>query len=104
MLSVLAIALGGAFGALARYGVDRLLEHHIVTVFPWSTFTINATGCLLIGIVIGAGAYTTFSAFAQKTLGLAEGAHLGVALAYRVGSISAGVGAVALGLAFGRST
>jgi fluoride exporter len=124
MLSVLAIAVGGAFGALARYGVDRLVEHHIVTVFPWSTFTINATGCLLIGIVIGAlvdrhdtpewlrlgatlgflGAYTTFSTFAQETLDLAEGAHLSVALAYSVGSISAGVGAVALGLALGRST
>ena len=46
---VAAVALGGALGALARYGLDRFIEHHVVTVFPWSTFAINMTGCLLVG-------------------------------------------------------
>ena len=50
MLVVAAVAVGGALGALARYGLDRLIEHHVLTVFPWSTFTINITGCLLVGV------------------------------------------------------
>jgi len=83
---VLAVALGGALGSAARYGVDRLIERRSFAVFPWSTFTINATGCLLIGVVVAAlvdrhhtpawlrvglvmgvlGGYTTFSTFAQE--------------------------------------
>jgi len=34
MLLVIAVGLGGASGALARYGLDRLIEHHLFTVFP----------------------------------------------------------------------
>jgi fluoride exporter len=83
---LLAVALGGAVGSLARYGADRLIERRISSVFPWSTFTINATGCLLIGVLVAAvldrhhtpawiraglamgvlGGYTTFSTLAQK--------------------------------------
>ena len=54
---VLAVALGGALGSAARYGVDRLIERRSFTVFPWSTFTINATGCLLIGVVVATFVY-----------------------------------------------
>ena len=32
MLLVISVAVGGAAGALARYGLDRLIEHHIVSV------------------------------------------------------------------------
>jgi CrcB protein len=87
MLLVLAVGIGGASGALARYGLDRFIEHRVVTVFPWSTFAINVTGCFLAGTVVAAlvdrhstpawartravvgflGAYTTFSTFAQET-------------------------------------
>ncbi|MDX6488031.1 MAG: fluoride exporter [Gaiellaceae bacterium] len=123
MLVALAVAVGGALGALARYGLDRFVQHHVLTVFPWSTFTINVTGCLLVGVLIGAlvdrhhtpewlrigtvlgflGAYTTFSTFAQETLDLAEGPHLSVAFVYSVGSVALGVAAVALGLGLGRT-
>ncbi|MDX6492886.1 MAG: hypothetical protein QOH02_821, partial [Gaiellaceae bacterium] len=37
MLVALAVAVGGALGALARYGLDRFVQHHVITVFPWST-------------------------------------------------------------------
>jgi CrcB protein len=50
----IAVALGGAIGSLARYSLDRLIERRSFAVFPWSTFTINASGCLLIGVVIAA--------------------------------------------------
>ena len=45
----LSVAFGGALGALARYGLDRLIERRSASLFPWSTFTINVTGCLLAG-------------------------------------------------------
>ena len=54
MPSTLAVALGGAFGAVARYGLDRLIERRSDSLFPWSTFAINVSGCLVIGVVIAA--------------------------------------------------
>jgi fluoride ion exporter CrcB/FEX len=54
MLLALAVAVGGAAGALARYGLDRVIEHHVFTVRPWSTFVINVTGCFLAGVTIAA--------------------------------------------------
>jgi CrcB protein len=118
MLAALAIAVGGALGALARYGVDRLIEHHIGGTFPWSTFVINVSGCFVAGLVVAAvvdrhhepswvglglvtgflGAYTTYSTFAQETYHL----HLPAAV-FNVGlSVVVGLGAVAAGSVLGR--
>lgn len=121
---LLAVALGGAFGSAARYGVDRYIERRTFSIFPWSTFTINATGCLLIGVVIGSlvdrhhapawvraglvmgvlGGYTTFSTFAQEGLGLVEDGRSGVAVAYMLGSLVIGLLAVYAGTTLGRLT
>jgi fluoride exporter len=120
---VVAVAVGGALGALARYGLDRLIEHQVVTVFPWSTFAINLSGCLLVGLATGAlvdahhlpawvrvgavvgflGAYTTFSTFAQETHDLLDGGHLTLALLNATGSMVIGVVFVTAGVALGRS-
>src|SRR5690242_10918437 len=113
---VVAVALGGALGALARYGVDRFVEHDVVTVFPWSTFVINVSGCLLAGLLIGAiverheapacselarssasSARTRRSRPSRKTLDLLEGEHVALGLVNGAVSVAAGVGAVALG-------
>jgi CrcB protein len=119
---VIAVALGGAAGALARYGLDRLIEHHVVTVFPWSTFTINLTGCFLAGLAVAVlvdrhdapawvqtgvvvgflGAYTTFSTFAQESRDLLAGGHLSLALVNMTGSVVLGLLAVAAGSGVGR--
>lgn len=119
----IAVAVGGALGALARYGLDRVIERRSVALFPWSTFTINATGCLLIGIVIAAlvdrhhtplwlrlglvmgfiGGYTTFSTYAQETLDLIEEGDPGVAALYAFGSLGVGVLAVYFGMMIGRT-
>ena len=118
----LAVALGGAVGSLARYSLDRLIERRSFALFPWSTFTINATGCLLIGVVIAAlvdrdhtpawlrlglvvgvlGGYTTFSTFAQETLDLIEDGRLNIATIYALGSVIVGVLAVFAGTRIGR--
>jgi CrcB protein len=119
----LAVALGGALGSTARYGLDRLIERRSFALFPWSTFTINVSGCLLIGVVIAAlvdrhqtpawlrlglamgfvGGYTTFSTFAQETLGLMEDGHLATATLYCTASVVLGVVAAYLGMRIGRT-
>jgi len=50
----LAVALGGAAGSMSRYGIDQAIERRSFAVFPWATFTINISGCLLIGVVVAA--------------------------------------------------
>ena len=45
-----AIALGGALGAQARYGMEHALPYG--GGMPWGTLSVNAAGCLLIGIVM----------------------------------------------------
>jgi CrcB protein len=105
---VLAVALGGAVGATARYGADRLIDPP--TAFPWSTFVINIVGCFCIGVasqrlggspdwvrngvVVGMiGGFTTFSTFAYQAL---EN-HAALAALYVTLSVGLGIAAVALG-------
>jgi CrcB protein len=119
----LAVAAGGALGSLSRYAVDRVIERRVASVFPWSTFTINVTGCLIVGAVVAAlvdrhhtpewlrvglimgvlGGYTTFSTFSQESYELLRGGHASVGLVYALGSLVAGVIAVALGTMIGRA-
>ena len=120
---VVAVASGGALGALARYGLDRVIERRSFSVFPWSTFAINVSGCFVVGLVIGAlvdrhhapqwiraalvvgfcGAYTTFSTFAQETLDLAEANDYALAILNVSMSVVAGLIAVFAGQQLGRS-
>src|SRR3954451_6102822 len=78
---------------------------------PWATFTVNVTGCLLIGVITEAlvdrhhlpawirvdlvlgliGGYTTFSTYAQEALTLFYAPDGTVALAYTVGSVVTGI-------------
>jgi len=55
MAVVLAVAVGGSGGALARYGLDSLIERRVDSLFPWATFTINITGCFLNGLLVALG-------------------------------------------------
>ncbi|HEY6962128.1 MAG TPA: fluoride efflux transporter CrcB [Gaiellaceae bacterium] len=121
---IVGVALGGAVGASARWLLDRFIEERSDSIFPWSTFTINVTGCFLIGILteqlvdrhhipawirVGAivgvlGGYTTFSTFSQETLGLLETPHdVPVALVYAAGSVAVGVLGVYAGVVLGRA-
>jgi CrcB protein len=117
------VALGGALGASARYLLDHAIEQRSFSIFPWATFTINVTGCFLIGViseslvdrhhlppwlrvglVVGViGGYTTFSTFTQEALTLLEARDFAVTLLYAVGSVTAGIAFVYLGTLAGRS-
>ncbi len=48
------LAVAGAAGALARHLLDGVVEERTRTAFPWGTFVINATGSLILGLVVGA--------------------------------------------------
>jgi fluoride exporter len=94
-----AIAAGGVLGAEARYGLAALLPTP-AGGFPVSTLLINATGCLLIGVLmvlvteahrghtltrpflgVGVlGGYTTFSGYAVDAQRLLAGGHVATAL------------------------
>ncbi|MGP3635891.1 fluoride efflux transporter CrcB [Streptomyces sp. 24-1644] len=112
----LLVAIGGAFGAPLRYLTDRAVQARhgsgLPYVFPWGTFTVNAAGSLLLGVLTGAavseplyalvgtglcGALTTYSTFSYETLRLAEGGRVFLAAANVVGSLLVGLGAVFLG-------
>jgi len=120
---VFGVALGGALGASARYGLDTFIERHVSSTFPWATFTINVTGCFVIGLltttiverqhlpawvrvglVVGViGGYTTFSTFAQEAFELGEVHKIGIAFAYVAASVLIGIAAVYAGTLAGRS-
>jgi len=120
---VFGVALGGALGASARYGVDTLIEQRTSSTFPWATFTINVTGCFVIGLLTAAlverhhlppwvrvglvvgvvGGYTTFSTFAQEIFELGEVHQVAVAFTYVFASVLLGLAAVYAGTLAGRA-
>lgn len=117
-----AIALGGALGAPARYGVAQLI-HGSADGFPWATFVTNISGSFAIGLVLALlldrfpptrylrafvvtgflGAYTTYSTFAVETDLLVKNGHILTALAYTGASLAVGAGAVWWGMAAARA-
>jgi CrcB protein len=120
---IVGVALGGALGASSRYLLDHAIEQRSFSIFPWATFTINLSGCFLIGLITEAlvdrhhlpawirvglvvgviGGYTTFSTFAQESLTLLEARDIAVTLFYAVGSVTVGIAFVYLGVLAGRA-
>jgi fluoride exporter len=123
MRTIVAIAVAGALGALARYGLDGFVSRRLPTAFPWGTFVVNISGALVLGFVITLmtaqlstapwlrsaitigflGAYTTFSTLQFETYRLLEDGALGLAAANVLGSAAAGLAAVYLGVVAGRA-
>lgn len=114
---VVAIAVGGAVGTTARYGLVRALPPAPLG-FPWSTLLANVVGSLLLGIVVTlvverwpptryvrpfaaigvCGGFTTFSTMTVDVAQLGRHGRLGTAGLYLVATVVAGLAAAAAGI------
>src|SRR5437867_5167155 len=123
MRTVIGIAVAGALGALARYGLEGVVSSGASTSFPWSTLVVNVTGAFVVGLLfvvlterfavapwlrssllIGLiGGYTTFSTFTLETYRLIEDGSVLLAAANSIGSVAAGLLAVYGGVVAGRA-
>ena len=114
----LAFLLAAAIGAPARYLIDGLVQDHTDGAFPWGTFVVNVSGCLVLGTITGLGlyhglgsstravvgtggmgAYTTFSTFTFETVRLAEEGAINEAVRNVAASFIIGLAAASVGLA-----
>jgi CrcB protein len=120
---LLLIALGGSLGALARYGASFWVQERVSGAFPYGTFIVNISGCLVMGLVMTRlneggevsvnwrflvpvgfiGAYTTFSSFEFEMFRLAEQGTPLIGLAYLVSSVILGYLALWLGVIIARA-
>jgi CrcB protein len=117
-LAWIAFLVAAAIGAPARYLLDGWVQDQTSGAFPWGTFTVNVTGCLILGLLTGLGvyhgldtttrtvlgtggmgAYTTFSTFTFETVRLAEEGALDEALRNAVAGFLVGLAAASAGLA-----
>ena len=111
--NILLIALGGAAGSVCRY----LFSWINSTAYPWGTFMVNILGSLLIGLLIGmvnrgamspemklllvtgfCGGFTTFSTFANESLGMMKAGDVLLSALYIGASVVIGILAVWAGM------
>ena len=119
--SWLLIGVGGGAGAMARYLLQQYVQGRWPLAWPVGTGVVNATGCLLAGLLLGllerhalgpawrllfitgvCGGFTTFSAFALENVGLLRAGQVGLAALYAGGSVAAGLLLAAAGYALAR--
>ncbi len=118
MQILLAIAAGGAAGALIRHGVNNGIQHWIGAGFPYGILTCNVAGSFLMGLLIAVfahfwdppqslkafltvgmlGAFTTFSTFSLDAALMIERNEYTAAAIYVIVSVLLSVGALFGGL------
>lgn len=100
MQQMLAVALGGASGAVLRWLLASNIQRWSGSAFPWGTLTVNALGSFLLGflfvwlierssagellrmgLTVGMlGAFTTFSTYSLESIRLLQEGALGLAM------------------------
>lgn len=116
--TAIAVMLGGAFGALARWGLHLWIDGKTApSSFPWGILTVNVLGCFLFGFLFAfgesrhwfsdtvrmvlltgfLGSFTTFSTFSWNTLTLLREGQSSLALGNIFVSVGLGLFAVWLG-------
>ena len=105
------IAIFGAVGTLARYGLQGIVQVRTATTFPYGTLLVNLSGCFLLGLIgqftlnrmvispdwrvaiaVGFfGGYTTFSSFGWETAKMLEDGEWARASAYVGASVVVGL-------------
>ena len=117
--SLALVALGGAAGGSARYGLTQAFPDG--SGFPWTTWAVNVVGCFALGLLLTGwvrpglaprwwrpligtgflGAFTTFSAVMHAVASLDRSGSAGTALAYLGLSFVVGVASAAAGSVVG---
>ena len=87
--SILFVGFGGALGAISRFGINEIMERHLINSSSYSVLLVNVIGCFLIGLIIGTsmpekntmyyffiigflGSFTTMSALTYQTIEIAN--------------------------------
>lgn len=122
MQTLVAIALGGAIGALSRHFVAGAVMRFTGSTFPLGTFAVNVIGSMAMGFLIVAfahklnvtpgmraflavgflGSFTTFSTYSMETVLLVQRGEWAGAVLYSFGSLAIGVLALLAGMWLGR--
>ncbi|HXD74347.1 MAG TPA: fluoride efflux transporter CrcB [Vicinamibacterales bacterium] len=117
-MNLLAVAVGGAIGSMARYLLTGLVVRASGPAFPLGTFVVNLIGCAAFGALAGAastrlslapevrlfwftgilGGFTTFSSYAFESFALIREGQVLAAGANIVGQVVLGL--VVLGFAY----
>lgn len=116
--TLLLVGAGGFLGSVSRYLASKLIQESVSSAFPYGTFFVNITGCLIIGIIYGiserseilstgwkmflvagfCGGFTTFSTFANENLALLRDGELFFFMLYSGLSVVLGIGAAYTGV------
>jgi len=125
MTRLLLVAIGGALGSMARYGVGLAAGRMFpASAWPWGTLGVNVAGGLLMGLLVGwlglrggagqetvrvfaavglLGGFTTFSAFSLETVLMIERRAYGLAATYVGLSVVLAIAALMAGLMLARA-
>ena len=122
MVYILAVAVGGALGAVLRYEVVIGMSNISFIGMPTGVLSCNILGSFLLGILISwsmkdplisenlriflqvgiLGAFTTFSTFALEVFNMTEKGDYTIAMIYVVLSVILSIGGLFLGISFYR--
>ena len=123
MSSFFWVALGGAVGSVARFGVNIVTPRFLGQDFPWATLTVNILGSLVMGFLAAfltekyadqpdlrlflltgvLGGFTTFSAFSLDVFNLVQRGESSTAMIYTVASVVLSIIAVFAGFMVSRA-
>ena len=124
MANAVWVGVGGALGALLRFGMTGCVNRLAAGPFPWGTLSVNLIGSFCVGLVVGflestasaasaetlrlflvvgvLGGFTTFSAFSAENLGLLRNGHYGFLALNVTVSVVLGVALTFAGYALSR--